>query len=577
MKKIISALILVGMLTASFVAAESGEDYNTGYREGYDKGYEEGSNTVYRPRVPKISIINKDYVEAKAGEYVNIKVDYLNESENTASKIKISPIFDGSIFEYERPVTYEAEKSVRPNRDGCATFSLKVKPNVKIGIYELKFNMEYQNYNDENYSSTGSVFVKVISEKNKSRITIDGIQTEPEEIHEGDSFTLKFNIHNMGDLDATEMNVKLSNLSEDNFMARDAQDSIYIGTLKAHSTHTVTFMMIASKKIEKGNHSLGVKVSYQDSDGEDASEEKTIYILDVQNNSKEDIEPEKSKTNKPKIMVESYTTNPNAIVAGDKIHFTFTFRNTNKENTISNMKITISSDGAFMIAHGSNTFYVEELAPRASLTKSIDLNVKQDLTSNSYPVKISFDYEDKEGNSYTADEVINLPVTEFSKLVINNANVYDCTVNQPASLSFDYINMGKAKISNMTASVEGDFTAVQTINYIGNLEAGNSDYYDIQVIPTKEGKINGTLILSFEDSSGKVIEERKAFSANAMGEFEVGLIDEPTPWNEPIEEEKTYFNWWQFVLFGFLGFCISFLITKWITKKIIQKKLDDEI
>jgi hypothetical protein len=168
------------------------------------------------------------------------------------------------------------------------------------------------------------------------------------------------------------------------------------------------------------------------------------------------------------------------------------------------MKITLSSDnGAFMITRGSNTFYIESLGPKESATRSIELNVKQDLTSSSYPINIDFDYEDSKANSYVAKEVINLPVTEYSKLVINSAYVGSSMVGSQTSLSFDYINMGKAKVSNLTASVEGDYTAVQSINYIGNLEAGNSDYYDIMVTPNKEGELNGVLVLTFEDSSGK--------------------------------------------------------------------------
>ena len=41
--------------------------------------------------------------------------------------------------------------------------------------------------------------------------------------------------------------------------------------------------------------------------------------------------------------------------------------------------------------------------------------------------------------------------------------------------------MGKATVSNLVATVRGDFIPVQESTYIGNLQAGTSDYYDIEV------------------------------------------------------------------------------------------------
>ena len=580
MKKIISLLVMIIVLVTGFVYASGDSDIDDAYNRGYRAGYSDGSSEVYKPKVPKITIIeDKKMPEVKAGEYLNLNLTYKNESEYSAYDVKITPIFDNSILEYERPLVYESDKSLRKDKEGVASFSLKIKPSTKIGIYEIKFKMEYKNNSDENYSSEGSIFIKVTEEKVKSLVTVDNIITNPNQISAGERFSLKFNINNIGDIEATDLSVRLNGLSKDTFMAIDAKDFYYIGKLDAKSTYTQEFQMVASENIVKGNNSLGVTVKYKNSEGEEVTEDKTIYILDVLSSNEEANE----NSGKPKIMIESYSTDHSSIVAGDTINFTFKFKNTSNEKTISNMKITLSSEnGAFMITRGSNTFYIEKLGPKESATRSIELNVKQDLTSSSYPINIDFDYEDSSNSTHVSNEVINLPVTEYSKLVINSAYVNQTMVGSQTSLSFDYINMGKARISNLTASVEGDFTAVQSINYIGNLEAGNSDYYDIMVTPNKEGELYGILVLSFEDSSGKQIEVKKEFTGYAMAQFnpddnintDPGIYDPIM--NEPIEEE-VQMSWWQIALCGFGSFLVSFIITKIITAKIVRKKLEDEI
>lgn len=583
MKKIISLIVVITVLMTSFVLATESDDYKNGYNAGYNAGYSDGSDNDYKPRVPKLVVVDDNKMpEITAGEEFTLKFTYKNDSEYTAYNTKITPVYENSILEYERATSYETTNSIKRDREGIATFNLKSKASTKKGIYEIKFKMEYKNNRDENYSSEGSVFVKVVAEKVKSIVTVDSANTIPERVSAGENFNIKFNINNIGDIDATDMYVRIGGLSQDGFMAVNGKDFYYIGNLAAKSTYTASFDMVASKDITKGNHSLSANVYYKNSEGEQATEEKTLYILDVlsQKESGDDV------SGKPKIMISSYSTDKTNIVAGDTINFTFKFTNTSNEKPISNMKITLSSDdGAYMITKGSNTFYIENLGPKESATRSIELNVKQDLTSKSYPVNIDFDYEDSNGGTYVSKEVINLPVTEYSKLVINGANVMDCTMGSEATLSFDYINMGKAKVSNLTASVEGDFTAVQSINYIGNLEAGSSDYYDIMITPTKEGNASGTLVLAFEDSSGKTIEVRKDFScyvaAPYVPDYNQGGIDNPYPYdpgmdNPSNEETKTY-AWWQIALYGFGSFIVTFIIVKIITTKIVRKKLEDEI
>ena len=337
----------------------------------------------------------------------------------------------------------------------------------------------------------------------------------------------------------------------------------------------VHFELLASSEIDSKNNAITANISYKDSSNEIKEISKEIYILnvDVDGNVADE------KAAKPKMIISSYNVKPNNVVAGDIFTLDFTFKNTSREKKIRNIKITVSSEeGAFIITKGSNTFYIEEMDKQAVITRQIELKAKQDLTSNSYKVLIDFDYEDYNGEQYNAVETLNIPVVEYSKLVINSVYAGEGYINAPTNLSFDYVNMGRAAVSNLTASVEGDYEAVQSINYIGNLNTGTSDYYDIEVKPTKEGINHGVLVLSFEDSSGGIIEVKKDFEGNAFAQD----FFEPVPDVMPdvmIEqpEQTEDIPVWQIVLYGIGSFLITFIITKIITTKIIRKKLEEEL
>ena len=581
MKRIISLSLILVIIVCSFSFATSGDSgYQDGYNEGYNEGYSDGVNSVSKPKEPNVVLVTQEKIpEVSAGGNLSLVIEYKNDSQYTAKSIKISPIFEGTPLVYERPMVFESNKNLRSNGKNTASFSFKVKDDAKIGVYGIKFKIEYKNSSDENYSREGVAYFRVNKEKVKSIVTISNITTEPANVVAGERFVLKFNVNNIGDVEMNSTSLKLTGLSTDTFMPVDGNDLAYIGKISPKSFVTQSFNMIASSKLPKGSNNLGATITYSNTNNEEVTDEKTIYIFDILS---EKESGDDSTNGKPKIIIQSYHTSPLDIVAGNAFSFVFTFKNTSREKSIKNMKITINSeDGAFMIANGSNTFYIENLAAQASATKSIDLNVKQDLTSKSYPINISFDYEDSSNNSYQATEIINIPVIEYSNLVINSVFANEGMVNQQTSLSFDYINMGKAKVSNLTASVEGDYTAVQSINYIGNLEAGSSDYYDISVIPTKEGENVGVLVLTFEDSSGKKINVKKDFTGFAMGAFVDPGIDDPgtmEPGMEgPVEPVKEPVNVWYAIGMGFGSFLVAFIITKIITTKIVRKKLEDEI
>lgn len=562
MKKLISIMMVLVVFLLGFTVYATDDDDLT-------------------PRYPKLSIEELAKIPTvNAGDVLSFNIKVMNTSNHTASQVTITPSFEGTPLVYERPIIVSLEKSIRARKDIEVNFAFKVNETAKVGVYAIPFKLQYNNIYDQVFTNEQKVYFKVIKENSPSLITVNNIKTSIDTITPKSDFLLSFDINNIGELPAKNMKVILKDLNKDEFIALDSDDLKYIGTVLGKESVNVSFSLSASKEITDGTHVLSAEISYDNVDGENISVSKNLYLTNVSSTNKEDENDTESGT--PKIMISSYKINPSSIKAGDSFSFSFTFTNTNNSKSIKNIKITVdSTDGSFMIAKGSNTFYVEKMSPKSSITKNIDLDVKRDLTSKSYPVNITFDYEDSKGTNYNSTEIISIPVTEYSKLTINSVNVGEAYVDGNTSLSFDYINMGKATILNLTASVEGDYKSVQPINYIGNLNAGNADYYDIEVVPTKEGSNYGTLILAFEDSSGKIIEVKKEFEGFAMlqqsmDDFEgsYGGDDIVLPDND---SDTFHISTWAIIGIGVGTFIVSFIVTKFITTRILRKKLEDEI
>jgi hypothetical protein len=589
-KKLSFLLIVLIICFTSFALCEEDSsnkgDYSSGYDAGYDDGYTEGRNSL-KSRTPVVKVIQPDEIpEIEPGEELVYKINYINDSKDSAVNLTITPEFgEDKVLVYERPLKYSTISSLRSKKEGSCTFRIKTELNAKKGTYPLKLKLEYKNTNGDVFNRDEVVYFKIKSEKSKPIINIENIFNSADVINYGDKFSIRFDVLNIGEGEAKEVEVKLQGFDNNTIMPVGSKDFAYIDTIEAKRSATLTFDFQVSEEIATRDNSITVNVKYKGFDDKDYTIEKNIYVTGVnlkpkkEDEKKEDDKKEEPKLAKPKMIISSYGVSPNTIVAGDEFTFSFYFKNTSKDKAIRNIKATVSSkEGAFIITKGSNTFYIEKMGAQERVYKQIDLKAKQDLTSNSYEIHIDFDYEDYDGAEYQSTEIINIPVTEYSKLIINSAYVGETYLDNPTSLSFDYVNMGKATISNLQATVTGDYEPLQDAYYIGNVQAGTSDYFDLEIKPTKEGLNSGTLVLTFEDSSGRPIVVTRDFSGQVVEVVEEPIDIGPIGPNEmPGEETSNTFSVWTIVLSGVGTFLVLLVITKYITKKIILKKFEKDI
>lgn len=596
MKKfsILFALIMVFAVlfgTISNAADDEEKTYSDGYDEGYDEGYQAGKNSA-KSRTPVIRI--KETLETpsvEAGDEFDLKVTFYNDSNYPAYSVAVTPQIDESaVLVYERPLIYRAEQIYKKDELNV-TFHLKTNPDSKTGTFPLKFKMEYKNTLGEMFTRDDTSYFKVESSKSKPILNVENVRFSEDVLKYGETFDLFFDIYNMGETTAKEVEVKLSGFEANTIFPVDSNDYSYVGDLEARSrgsksVTTQNFAFRISPEITVKETNIKATITYKNADGKDASIEKTFYLTGITPKPKESGEEEEKKKDdkkyaKPKMIISSYSLNPRNITAGDEFTFSFTFKNTSKEKDLRNIKVSINSfEGSLLISKGSNTFYIEKMDRNSSLSRSIDLLAKQDLKSTSYELYVTFEYEDYDGEEYTAKESINVPVTEYSKLVINSATASETYVNNQTSLSFEYVNMGKATISNLVARIKSDtITPAQESSYVGNIQNGSSDYYDIEITPTEVGKNVGTLILSFEDSSGKTFEVTRDFEVIAMEEVipEMDYEDMPDEGDMIEDEDGNKFAIWQIVLAGIGAFLVALLLGKFITKKILMRKFENDI
>jgi len=529
----------------------------------------------YEAEYPKIIFENKlDVMKVKAGETFDFSIIVKNVGDESARYINIVNADKDAPIYWETAVdTYSIYRmSAGGKRE--INISLRVKETADVGTYPLPFNITYSNLSGSEYSNKQTIYFEVVKEFSKPLILVKNVETFPKVVTADSENKLNFEIYNTGDLDARRVKLTLKGLSKDGFMIKDSIDNRYFDNLLGKEGKEVSFDLLVSENIPEGTNAIDVELNYFDQDNKEYTDKKTIYINNVLG-----VEGDLGK-GVPKIIVSSYNTNPYTVTAGKTVSFEFTLKNTHMTKSIKNMKAVVGSeDGTFTIDGGSNSFYVGELKPQEEVTKVFNLRAKADALSRAYPVTIEFDYEDSEGKSHSTTEKINIPVVEKIDFSIDNINgPYEMYVGNTGYISFEYYNKGKATVSNLSVSVDGDYSAVNETNYIGNVEAGSGSYSEIEVRADVEGQAKGNLIFSFEDSSGNIKTIKRPIEGMVYGSMPTydqnpGIMDMPMP----IEPAQKNMEWWKIALIGLGTFLVSMFITRFITIKIMMKKLEDEI
>lgn len=250
--------------------------------------------------------------------------------------------------------------------------------------------------------------------------------------------------------------------------------------------------------------------------------------------------------NRPKIVIDSYKTEPEQVQAGENFALQLTFYNTNGVNSIRNMKVTLASTDTtqasgpvFIPAGTSNTFYSRYLAPEDEVTKRIDMYVVPDASQRTYTLTAMFEYEDADGNEFTTSENISIPVVQKTELTMGQINMpSELYTYQPQYLSVPFYNTGKTTLYNVTARIE---TAMQNDNpqtYMGNMASGTQDSYDVNITPEEAGDTSGKIIFTYQDVSGKEYTQELPFQAHVIEMMDPSM-DDPSMTEDFVQEPAT--------------------------------------
>ncbi len=537
---------------------------------------------------PVIEIESISYSDnLKPGDEFVLKAIFRNSGDEKAKDIRVTvenAETDSIVKNYF--TDYIKVSALSPGDARTAEIPLIAGASASGSLNKLVLKITYSDVLGVTYTRTKTIYLKVLDSESpikESSIVIKNVTQTPAQPVAGGDLKVSFVMENKGNSDIKELKLTLDGLTGNTFIPVNTDPYIYIDLLKSGESKTITIPLKVSDDIAEGLSYLNVNYSYKGGTGDTVK----IPVLDVQNSL--------GSSSIPKLIISQYSADQEELKAGSTFNFTFDITNTHSSVSAKNITVIVKkpdtqTEEAFSPTNGSNSFFIESIAPGETVQKTMEMKVKSDVKTGAYKLLVVLEYEfdgykPKENSDagYTRNNELTLQAVENARPVVDYVNVYsydgNVVVGNSAFLSFEFYNMGKSALNNVVATVEGDFTKADgNMYFVGNVAEGSSMYVEFEVIPNLEGQAKGTLRITYEDSNGDKVDYLKEFetTVNGMPVFDPGMNGDGgvDVFNPTVPQpKKEILKPWLFILLQILIFVIFLPVTKKVIITVYRKKL----
>ncbi len=493
----------------------------------------------------------------------NLSIGVFNRGNTTIKNANVEVVLPEGLYINNGSTTSNVGTLAIGNR-ATANFPVSADADIDSKNYSVEVIVTGNDYNNEAVKVSKTIYVPVKSGKSKGSIEDMEISNVsiPDEVLTETDFRMSFEVKNKGSKELK--NVKIS--CEMPTGLYNKTRSTFVESLFAPGDSKYYSVNLYSEVDE--NTSFPIKITVESVDAKDGGTVTQYANVFV----KKDKVKTDAKT--PQLMVSAYSYGGSYVQAGAKFRLNLTLQNTSGRD-LSNIKVTLGSDGTFIPVNSSNSFFIESVGKKQQTNYSVMLSVKPDAKQETSAMDISMSYEDGD-KEFTSKDTISIPVMQESRLAVDEImQPMELFMGNPAGLSVQFYNMGKTTLNNLRVTAYGDFDTMESISYfVGNMDPGKSDTYDFALIPRQEGLMTGAVVFTYEDAGGEEQTYEMPFEFQVMGEMP---IFGPEP-DMPLENEKKGISKWIWIVGGVAVIGVGagvFIRKKRRKKKQMELEIDE--
>lgn len=356
---------------------------------------------------------------ANAGQMVSIVLPVVNMGKTMVNDAVVTPVLSTDTASWPFEITnsnYSQTIKDLPGTDtGMSdmdrrrevTWNLKTRSDVGNGYQKISFHIVYRDSEGKSQETTLDTYVQLSGtagvgadgQASVPRVIVTGFETNPQEVHAGESFMLTLHLKNTST--ATSVNNMIFEIvaavegkDEDTtyaaFLPTAGSSTIFVDSIGKNGTKDIQIEMEAKADLTQKPYAVDVNMSYED-EHVNAYTNKTSVSIPVKQEARVDI-------SEPEVM-------PSSIEVGSEANIMFNIYNMGKTK-LYNVQVKTDSE----TVSGGDAF-IGNLDSGA--TGSADIYVTgQSATMDEGMIKLLISYEDETGASTVIEKEVSLYVNE---------------------------------------------------------------------------------------------------------------------------------------------------------------------
>ncbi|MCL2415805.1 MAG: hypothetical protein FWD01_03230, partial [Defluviitaleaceae bacterium] len=502
----------------------------------------------------------------RPGQEATISITLQNNGEAAANNVRVRATPDTNIV--PRLASTQVLPALAVGEVYTLTFAFSATNDAKSQFHNIGFAVEYltgigtQTESFEQFSGFNVFNPDAEDSTERARLEIVSITRPAATFGVGQEATISLTLRNNGE--AAASNIRIRATPDTGIVPRLASTQA-LPALAVGETRSFTFAFSATNDAASRFYNVGFAIEYQTGIGTETDSFEQFSGFDVFNPEKEDEDDAASSV--PRIIISSYNVDPTIVMANSEFDLFLTIQNTHATRPVSNIIVTFEVRGSeteqgavFVPVNASNTFFVNEIAPRQTYDHHVRLYAIPIANPRNHTITVTFQYEDDEGNAITGTTNIGVNVRQTSRLDLGQIALQDTGfVGEQIWVTFDVHNTGRSTLYNLRVYMEGEGIETSSASQIfGNFQSGNWDMFWGNITPMEPGDTTVRIIATYDDELGESYEITEEFNisiiemdwSQGFGGSGGMITGGGNPFGDPFGEGEQQGGFWSNFLFG---------------------------
>lgn len=442
--------------------------------------------------------------------------------------------------------------SMEPGHSSVLNFTFQVAHTAPTGAYTIAFNITFRDEAGQEYPPVVIPFVaNVIGDDGYvPNLEIRDMSAPVGRISVGQTGTVSFYLVNSGEIEARNIRVEATPQTapedETAIVPMGTPNMQVIPSLAPGESRRLSFNFSPRDSAVTRSYAIRFRTAFELGRGGETITFDQFAAFNVYN-PYDDEDAQAARRQIPRVIVSDSDVYPPIPRAGHEFEMTITFRNTNATRSVNNIRIEMAEvlgttapgqqahSAGFSPVGGSNTLFIDYLAPHDELTKVLRFITSPEATSGVHTLRFSFQYQDDNFETHEDSEQISISIGQISRLELANVNVSEfASVDQPVWFSFRIINSGHVNLRSIRVRTEGPFDITDAGGtegrFIGTINLQRFAEFDGRFTPLEPGAHQGVFIITGEDPTGEIVELRHTFYITVEDGFDFEGGDWPGAW-----------------------------------------------